>query len=195
MCGCCSAFQTNFVCNHDYTRDRFADLSELTLKKWGDTRMACVFLALDRMVEVQPALRHMVDEEDYDDFVKTLSGSAEVERGLAGDDDTDRVPISPRARGERIKQLIMSGQIFERMKALTSMLVAPMMALRIFDAGRPDMGEVYRVMAVVNKELLTFRGDLAKTVQRYWWYRWTGGGIDMGLGRGCTDQCTRLPTC
>ena len=61
------SLETNFVCNHDYTRDRHA-LLELTLKKWGDTRMACVFLALNRLVEVQPASRYMIDEEGYDDF-------------------------------------------------------------------------------------------------------------------------------
>eukprot|EP01052_Picozoa_sp_SAG31_P035821 SAG31_NODE_4372_length_3301_cov_3.460962_3_plen_462_part_00 len=160
-----------FILNHEHTAERLRQLSQLTLHRVATTRFATVFICLDRLCELKAPLRQLVSEPEYTEFMQKLSGADDTERGLEG---VSNLPRSPRARAEKVKQLVLGDRFWNVAEDLVEFLTPAIIALRTFDQGRPDLGEVWPTMQEASEEFGKGRTDLKKRIAELWDIRWDG---------------------
>ena len=69
-------FVINYVRNHSLPRSILRELSRLSMLVWCITRFGTVFICMDRLLELEIALRKLVLHEKWDVFFKKQYGDA-----------------------------------------------------------------------------------------------------------------------
>ena len=82
-------FVINYVRNHGTPRSLLRKLHKLRMLVWAATRLGTVFVCMERMIELESALRKLVLHEGWDGFLAKQSGEAKTKairfRGLVED--------------------------------------------------------------------------------------------------------------
>jgi len=82
-------FVINYVRNHGTPRSLLRKLHKLSMLVWAGTRFGTMFICMERVIELESALRKLVLHEDWDGFLAKQSGEAKTKatrfRGLVED--------------------------------------------------------------------------------------------------------------
>ena len=82
-------FVINFVRNHGTPRSLLRKLHKLSMLVWAATRFGTIFICMERVVELEEALRKLVMHADWNEFLAKQSGEAKAKaiqfRGLVED--------------------------------------------------------------------------------------------------------------
>lgn len=108
---------------------------DFALKLPGMTRFGSNLLMIDRLLEVLPALKHMVHSEKFSTWVKSQDSYT-------------------RAVGKSIASLIDDSGFVKDMCQIRDLLMPVLKRLRKFDSNDPVIGEVYPAMAELKQSVL-----------------------------------------
>ncbi len=133
-----------FIRNHHTTMALFREYSkDKMLLVPAETRFACNFLMICRMLEVREALRNVVVHEQFMEYVGTLFNRQNGRRihALAG----------------AVRTTVLNNDFWHRCQNYTHMVDDVLKALRLFDGRQPAMAQAWLTMNNLKKHIFKLR--------------------------------------
>lgn len=133
-----------YIRNHHVTMALFREhSSNKSLVVPAETRFACNFLMISRMLEVRNALEAVVNDARWTEYTNTLFNRQNGHRSLA--------------LAALVKNTILEGIFWHRCRNYKHMVEDVLIALRLFDGREPAMGRAWHAMNNLKKHILRLR--------------------------------------
>ena len=150
------------VAEHFKDHRRASQKAGMALYQPGDTRMALLFVALDRLKELQPVLESLVHFTGRSDGEKKLPSYEFVaQKALQAYNKQCKDPekMHKKVRGsstkleDKYKTIIKNDQFWEVVTEFLDLAATPFLLLRMVDSNLPSLSKVYYCCCLVDKIL------------------------------------------